>query len=150
MNPIGTGIPNGLMNPVLPFPISMKCSALVNIFLRSCDNLTDTCSVGIGLNCPLLSYINLEETGRITKRGIITLAEGCLTGVDFSFYVNISDIGIVTLARRCPMLSFIRLVLPDTLQLSDDFLLALGDNCHHLRTSILQQNVTTKCHNKML
>ena len=132
------------VNPVSPFPIIMKYSALINIDLRSCDMITDTSVVEIGIHCPLLSYINLERT-RVTDSGIISLAEGCpvLTGFDFSYCDNVSDISIVTLARKCPLLSYIRLILPDSLHSSDAFLLSLGDNCHNLVNLILPNSLMT-------
>lgn len=105
-----------------------RCPALNNIELRHCHAITDVSAHAIAAGCPHLTALQMANVQNVTDAGLVAIAARCnslrtmdishtqagdgtlsslgrynanLIALDISWCVNVTDTGVVAVARGC-------------------------------------------------
>jgi F-box/leucine-rich repeat protein 2/20 len=95
--------------------IAEGCPNLLNLALKSNDDITDVSIVRIAEMCPLLQSLDLKDCLNLTDICVVRLAERChdldtlILGNSVEYNLNITDLSISMLAEGCPTLHTLNL-----------------------------------------
>ncbi|KAH9101728.1 hypothetical protein LEN26_005888 [Aphanomyces euteiches] len=111
--------------------LAQHCPRLEVVRLRWCSEITDAGILRLASHCSRLRVLDLNNCGLLTDQSIASLSQ-CphLEWINLAWCVNITDCGLVDLAKVCRELK--EVVLTFCSQLTDVALKALVDNCRHL------------------
>jgi len=113
-----------------------KCHVLSSVKLRNCGKLTDPCFEAINEKCPFLAVLDVAYL-RITNQTLQAIAE-CekLTDLDFSGCNQVTDEGLAFLAAKPRLLNRVSLLFLKSI--SDDGLASVVRACPMLRPCSLE------------
>ncbi|KAH9090048.1 hypothetical protein Ae201684P_014803 [Aphanomyces euteiches] len=111
--------------------LAQHCPRLEVVRLRWCSEITDAGILRLASHCSRLRVLDLNNCGLLTDQSIASLSQ-CphLEWINLAWCVNITDCGLVDLAKVCRELK--EVVLTFCSQLTDVALKALVDNCRQL------------------
>ncbi|CAK4914385.1 unnamed protein product [Aphanomyces euteiches] len=111
--------------------LAQHCPRLEVVRLRWCSEITDAGILRLASHCSRLRVLDLNNCGLLTDQSIASLTQ-CphLEWINLAWCVNITDCGLVDLAKVCRELK--EVVLTFCSQLTDVALKALVDNCRQL------------------
>ncbi|KAF0689499.1 Aste57867_19056 [Aphanomyces stellatus] len=114
------------------FSLAQTCPRLDVVRLRWCRQLTDAGLTRLAAHCPNLRVVDLNNCGLLTDVSVAALAQCAhLAWVNLAWCENVTDAGVLDMAKGCPELE--EVVLTYCSQLTDATLRGLVAHCPRLR-----------------
>jgi hypothetical protein len=125
--------------------IASRCSHLRELMIES-GTVNDAALVTLAAGCPKLCVVPTSYD--VTDMGILAIARnGALASLDLSFNCNVTDTAVVMVAANCSLLKSIDLSY--CRQFTDAALISLAEGCLLLERIILDLCTCTSSYNKV-